>query len=237
MHTSYGLADARLKVFFRDDGLSDLIGFAYQTWEAERAVDDLVAHLENIQRACPAPSAIVPIILDGENAWEHYPANGFDFLAALYRRLAAHPLLHLTTFAEHLARNAAAVPVTLQSVKAGSWVYGTLSTWVGNAPRNRAWDLLVDAKRVWDARIDQRARSDDERERLAELLGVCEGSDWFWWLSEHQNAAAVARFESLYRHHLMALYRALDAPVPDELTEVLGTGDSHADAASMQRSG
>ena len=68
------------------------------------------------------------------------------------------------------------------------------------------------------------------------MLGVCEGSDWFWWLSEHQNEAAVARFESLYRQHLTALYVALGAPVPDELNQVLGTGDSDASAASMQRS-
>ena len=230
VHTSFALPGARLRCFFRDDGLSDLIGFAYQSWDAERAADDLVAHLENIQRACPAPDAIVPIILDGENAWEHYPENGFEFLRALYQRLASHPRLRLTTFADHLARSRAP-PALLRSVKAGSWVYGTLSTWIGNEPRNRAWDLLVGAKQVWDERRDGAA----EPERLDELLGVCEGSDWFWWLSEHQNAAAVARFESLYRQHLAALYHALDAPLPDELAHVLGTGDSRASAAAMQR--
>jgi len=30
----------------------------------------------------------VSIILDGENAWEHYPENGYYFLSALYQRLA-----------------------------------------------------------------------------------------------------------------------------------------------------
>ena len=74
------------------------------------------------------------------------------------------------------------------------------------------------------------------RVRLEEMLGVCEGSDWFWWLSEHQSASAVARFESLYRQHLTALYRALDVSVPNELAVVLGAGDAHATAASMQRS-
>ena len=238
-HMSYSLADHNLRCFFRDDGLSDLIGFTYQSWEAPRAVDDLISHLENIQRLCPSSSAIVPIILDGENAWEHYPENGFDFLRMLYQRLADHPKLHLTTFAEHLTRNPRA-SATLTSVKAGSWVYGTLSTWIGNDPRNRAWDLLVHAKQAFDACIDASNDASNDghvnRVQLEEMLGVCEGSDWFWWLSEHQSASAVARFESLYRQHLTALYRALDVRVPNELAVVLGAGDAHATAASMQRS-
>jgi len=31
-----------------------------------------------------AGDAVVPVILDGENAWEHYPDNGVDFLSELY---------------------------------------------------------------------------------------------------------------------------------------------------------
>lgn len=231
IHTAYALEDQRLRVFFRDDGLSDLIGFTYQHWDAEAAVEDLVQHLQSIHRLCPTANAIVPIVLDGENAWEHFPNNGHEFLRTLYQRLAAHPEFHLTTFSAHLARNPSA-PMWLRSLKAGSWVHGTLSTWVGNAPRNRAWDLLVRAKHVWDAHIG----TAEEREKLDEMLGICEGSDWFWWLSEQQNATAVARLEALYRDHLKALYRALDVPVPDDLHEVLCIGQAEASAASMQRS-
>ena len=30
------------------------------------------------------------VILDGENAWEHYPYNGYYFLDELYERLVRH---------------------------------------------------------------------------------------------------------------------------------------------------
>ena len=38
----------KTRVFFRDDGLSDLIGFKYSDWHADDAVADFVRHLENI---------------------------------------------------------------------------------------------------------------------------------------------------------------------------------------------
>ena len=40
------------------------------------------------------------IILDGENAWEYYPENGYHFLDALYRELSRHPGFALGTFSE-----------------------------------------------------------------------------------------------------------------------------------------
>ena len=33
---------------------------------------------------------------------------------------------------------------------AGSWVYGSLATWMGDAAKNRAWDLLCEAKAAFD---------------------------------------------------------------------------------------
>ena len=55
--------------------------------------------------ACKArPEHAVLIALDGENAWEHYPFNGYFFLNALYAALAAHPALELTTLSQCVAR-------------------------------------------------------------------------------------------------------------------------------------
>ena len=82
---------------FRDDGLSDLIGFTYSSWHAEDAVANLVGHMENIAAVCPdRDNCLITIILDGENAWEYYPENGYHFLRQLYTRLAEHPQLRLT---------------------------------------------------------------------------------------------------------------------------------------------
>ena len=51
------------------------------------------------------PDAIVSIILDGENAWEYYPENGYHFLSALYEKLGQHKELKLTTYSEYLESN------------------------------------------------------------------------------------------------------------------------------------
>ena len=92
LYRPYSIADTGLTCFFRDDGLSDLIGFTYATWHADDAVADLVHHLEKIAARChDHPDRVVSIIMDGENAWEHYPENAYYFLGALYRRLGEAP--------------------------------------------------------------------------------------------------------------------------------------------------
>lgn len=77
-----------INIFFRDKELSDLIGFTYSGWDAEKkAVDDFIEKkLSDIYDSCDF-SPIVPVILDGENAWEFYPNNAYDFFSLLYQRL------------------------------------------------------------------------------------------------------------------------------------------------------
>jgi len=197
-----------VRCFFRDDTLSDLMGFAYKDWAASDAVDDLVGRLEGIARVCDHPKPVVSIILDGENAWEHYHHNGWEFLQLLYSRLAEHPRMHLTTF-EALLDGESGEGKPLPGIVCGSWVYGTLSTWIGDPDKNRAWDQLIAAKREYDQHAG--AAADPE---TAELLAICEGSDWFWWLGDHHAATTVRRFERLYRSHLRALYGALSVEEP-----------------------
>ncbi len=48
------------------------------------------------------------IALDGENAWEYYPYNGWYFLNAMYTHLAAHPRLKLMTLSEYVDAQRAA---------------------------------------------------------------------------------------------------------------------------------
>ena len=52
-HRVYRVAGQPIDCFFRDDGLSDLIGFEYSGWHAEDAVANLVHHMENIAGSCP----------------------------------------------------------------------------------------------------------------------------------------------------------------------------------------
>src|SRR3989344_5913619 len=172
LHRPYSVADTGMTCFFRDDGLSDLIGFTYATWHADDAVSNLVHHLENIASCCKDhPGHVVSIIMDGENAWEHYPENAYFFLSALYRRLSEHPGIELTTFSDCLKT----VPAkNLRHITAGSWVYGTLSTWIGEPDKNRGWDMLGDAKHTFDAAAGR--LGGEQLERARRQLAVCEGS-------------------------------------------------------------
>ena len=217
----YRIRDSKLACFFRDDGLSDSIGFNYADWHADDAVADFIGHLENIQAACPiADDRVVSIILDGENAWEYYPENGYHFLNGLYRRLSTHPLIELTTFSACLDQ--IPVPRTLPSLLAGSWVYGTFSTWIGDAEKNRGWDMLGDAKRCFDRRIGH--LNDMHRRHAERQLAICEGSDWFWWFGDYNPADVVSDFERLFRMNLAHLYLILGEAPPDYLTEVFTHG-------------
>ncbi len=237
LHRPYRIGDREGPVcFFRDDGLSDLIGFTYASWHADDAVNNLVHHLENIADCCAGdPHRVVAIIMDGENAWETYPENGYHFLTALYARLAEHPRLQLTTFAECLAGGMECR--RLSRLTAGSWVYGTFSTWIGDPDKNRGWDLLCAAKEAFDGvqaqgRLDAAAMARAERQ-----LAVCEGSDWFWWFGDYNPAETVSDFERLYRLHLANLYRFLELPVPDEIGRVISTGGGSPEMGGVMRHG
>ena len=99
----YQFQEQPVRCFFRDDGLSDHIGFKYADWHADDAVANMIHNLQNIATACTNhPEAIVSIILDGENAWEYYPENGFYFLTALYQQLSQHESIELTTYSQYL---------------------------------------------------------------------------------------------------------------------------------------
>jgi alpha-amylase/alpha-mannosidase (GH57 family) len=204
--------------FFRDDELSDRIGFQYSQWGADDAVNDLVARLEAVRRDWKGNAPpVVSIIMDGENAWEHFPYNAWFFLQHLYSRLVAHPHIDLTTFSALLdeKRDAGELP----RLVAGSWVYGDFSVWIGDPQKNRAWELLCSAKTAVD-RVFGSDRSVD-REAILEQLSVCEASDWFWWLGGGNTAEDSVAFDSLFREHLAVLYDMLGETPPDELTAEL----------------
>ena len=236
IHRPFRTQSAPITCFFRDDGLSDAIGFTYADWHSEDALNNLIHHLQNIASACAGePDRIVPIIMDGENAWEYYPENGYHFLTTLYQRLADHPGIELTTFSQCLAQGMEAK--TLKHLVAGSWVYGTFSTWVGDAEKNRAWELLGEAKTVFD-RVMAAGTLSEEQRRLAERqLAICEGSDWFWWFGDYNPADSVRDFDWLYRHQLQALYRQLGETVPESLSQVISTGGGEAESGGVMRRG
>ena len=229
----YRLGGTGMSCFFRDDALSDLIGFTYATWHGDDAAANLVNQLAQLAHDYErAGNHAVLIALDGENAWEHYPFNGYYFLRALYERLANHPRLELTTLSDCLARGIQ--PAPLPRLCAGSWVHGTLATWMGEPAKNRAWDLLCDAKEAYD-RVMQNTADAAQRATAGRQLALCESSDWFWWLGDYNPADAVSQFDQLYRRQLLTLYRRLNLVPPDELALPIAAGHGTPEHGGVMR--
>ena len=229
-----------ISCFFRDDSLSDKIGFEYAKLYASEAVKDFVESLEHIHQSPQFADkpAVVSVILDGENAWEYYPYNGYYFLSELYAALVNHPDIEMTTFSDTLkmqARGQLPASKPLLEINAGSWVYGTFSTWIGEPAKNRAWDLLCDAKKVYNQCYAQL----DAKQQVAceEQLAVCEGSDWFWWFGDYNNADSVQSFDRLYRLNLINLYHLMDKPVPAQLHETISLGGGDSENSGTMRRG
>ena len=212
--------------FFRDDRLSDKIGFEYSKMHSTDAVRDFVRELEHIQASHQKPeNPVVSVILDGENAWEYYPYNGYYFLTELYQALANHPNIEMVTQSEILQTIKTpekslykVFTGNLPEIAAGSWVYGTFSTWIGNKDKNFGWDLLCQAKKTYDKVMLTGKLSAEEKKLCENQLSVCEGSDWFWWLGDYNSASSISSFDQLYRRNLSNLHVLLKQPVPANLS-------------------
>jgi alpha-amylase/alpha-mannosidase (GH57 family) len=205
---------ATMACVFRDHVLSDLIGFTYSGWDAEAAANDFISRLVEAGRRFTAQNgggdALVPIILDGENAWEHFEQGGRPFLKALYRHLSSHPELRTVTLSEACE----GAQDRLTGVFPGSWIDANFYIWIGHADDRRAWSQLADARHALEtaAGVDDHLRAQAREEVL-----IAEGSDWFWWYGDDHSSAHDLEFDDLFRRHLRHAYRLLQRPVPDEL--------------------
>jgi alpha-amylase/alpha-mannosidase (GH57 family) len=230
----YALPGGKLQCYFRDDTLSDRIGFNYSTWHGDDAAQNFAQELSQVARNYNGESGhAVLIALDGENAWEYYPFNGYYFLRALYAALADHPLLELVTLSDCVDRGLQ--PLPLQKVVTGSWVHGTLATWMGDPAKNAAWDLLCEAKLAFDRVMRDNAFDEEQKSAIEHQLALCESSDWFWWFGDYNPADAVSQFDRLYRRQLVNLYRLLGLPTPASLEHPISIGRGTPEAGGVMR--
>jgi alpha-amylase/alpha-mannosidase (GH57 family) len=204
--------DAELAVLFRDHALSDLIGFHYQRSDPEAAATDFLGCLHGIDQATHgAEPALVSVILDGENCWEHYAGGGVAFLRALYRGCTTTPSVKPMTVSEYLERHPP--QDTLPRLFAGSWISHNFAVWIGHEEDNAAWDAL---HRTREHLVKRAAEGRDVR-RAWEELYIAEGSDWFWWFGDDHSSAQDAIFDYLFRKHLQNVYVLLGDEAPASL--------------------
>jgi alpha-amylase/alpha-mannosidase (GH57 family) len=200
---------------FRDHLLSDLVGFTYSSWDAAVAADDFVNRIaatgERYRAQRGGEEATVFVVLDGENAWEHYEGQGRPFLRALYDRLVHHGSLRTVTMAEACADASERLP----AIHPGSWINADFYIWIGHADDRRAWGQLSRARRALE-----HASGVASAEALAaarEELLIAEGSDWCWWYGDDHHSDHDRDFDDLFRRHVRNIYRALGLPIPEDL--------------------
>lgn len=218
---------SEVAIFFRDHFLSDQIGFKYAHWAPGDAAADLIHRLEEIEqklRDHPAPH-IVSIILDGENCWEHYEADGLPFLRALYQGLANHKRLKTTTPSEFLKLYPE--QKRLDRLHSGSWINHDFGIWIGHPEDNASWDLLAQARQEVGARLADGQVTAEARERALKSLMIAEGSDWNWWYGDENSSAFDEEFDALYRQHLVNAYTAVGLEPPARLFIPISSQKEH----------
>ena len=206
-----------MNLIFRDHTLSDLIGFVYSSMPPQDAANHLIHNIR--QSAQPVldagHDAVVPIILDGENAWEYYPQSGREFLRRFYDALMRTPGVEATTVSEAIERHQSVS--RFKSLVPGSWIHANFNVWIGAPEDNRAWDYLYNARNFYAQSAPGATQT--QRQLAFEEILIAEGSDWNWWYGPEHHSANDREFDELYRKHLSNVYQALGARPPDYLAQ------------------
>ncbi len=151
----------RVAMIFRDHRLSDDIGFNFGKMDGVDAANSMMRSLHSIhkQLADDERAYVVPIILDGENAWEWYRHDGKEFFHSWYDQLGRASFLTTVTvedfLAEHPPTDDASAPVGGLVDQARTSPRGSVSprrtrrgtTWRSCAPTSTAFAARGDVRR------------------------------------------------------------------------------------------
>jgi len=218
----YENGGANISLIFRDHAISDLIGFVYSGMPPQEAADHLMRNIresaEPVLRS--GADAVVPIILDGENAWEYYPESGREFLRRIYDALQSSPDIEAVTVSEAIERHKNVN--VLKSLVPGSWINANFNVWIGAPEDNRSWDYLYHARNFY-SQASANCSAQQQKTAFEELL-IAEGSDWNWWYGPEHHSANDREFDELYRKHLSNVYQMLGATPPDYLAQPIMQG-------------
>ena len=206
---------ATIQALFRERPLSDFIGFDAASNEPARAVSHLIDHLNNISRVASSESAVTPLILDGENAWEAFPDGGEKFLTTFYHALTSTPGLKTRRIGDYFDAHPAKAQIS--HLHSGSWIRSDFDIWIGDPEENKAWEWLKETRRFL---VERAGRSDLSPERIQQAwweIYAAEGSDWFWWYGPDFTIDSDFLFDELFRLHLQNVYRILGVEPPAHL--------------------
>ena len=208
----YEKGGTRMNMLFRDHTLSDLIGFVYSGMPAAEAAAHFIRSIKEAAEPVlrQGRDAVVPIILDGENAWEYYPESGREFLRRVSDGLQNDKEVEAVTVSEAIERHRD-IP-QLGSLVSGSWINANFDVWIGAPEDNKAWDYLA-AARSFYAQAAPLAPPEKRQLAFEEIL-IAEGSDWNWWYGPEHHSANDRDFDELYRKHVSNVYTTLGAEPP-----------------------
>jgi len=204
---------------FRDVALSDKVGFTYSGMDGVMAAQDFINRIHDIRQQLAVSGAdgphLVSVILDGENAWEHYDNDGKLFLHTLYQELSNDPLIETVTPSQFL--EIAPEQPKIDDLFAGSWINHDFSTWIGEEEENLAWQYLAETRAFLERYISGNRQDQVSEDTLQEALTqmyIAEGSDWFWWYGADQNSNNDSAFDLQFRETLKQVYVTLGEEAP-----------------------
>jgi alpha-amylase/alpha-mannosidase (GH57 family) len=208
-----------LGMLFRDRSLSDLVGFTYSRVPARDAVADLLGHVGSIGEAWELArldgEPTVGVFLDGENAWEHYPESGRDFLDGLWGALERDARFETVPMSEATARPTGRIG----RIHSGSWIESSFRIWIGHAEDRQAWTALGRAHDAVRAAEREGRLAGARLEEARRHLHAAEASDWYWWYGEDFSTELAAEFDALFRGHVLRAAQLAGAPPPPEALE------------------
>ncbi len=207
---------AAVSAIFREKPLSDFIGFMAAKNRPEDATGHLLYHMRNISKALPKNKGVIPLILDGENAWETFADGGQAFLRSLYAGVLAEPTLRSVTIERYLEIEPPAKAV--RALHTGSWISSNFDIWIGEDEENRAWNILSDTREFLQRQIDGGLLPVETVNAALLEIYAAEGSDWFWWYGPDFSTENDALFDDLFRQHLKNVY-TLTGELPPALLE------------------
>ncbi|MFW5782210.1 MAG: glucodextranase DOMON-like domain-containing protein, partial [Candidatus Muiribacteriaceae bacterium] len=211
----YGSDRKSIDMIFRDKVLSDRIGFDYSHISPQAAVADLKDYLDTLSERLPEDQDwLVSIILDGENAWENYDNDAKAFFKELYDFLErdSYQTVLISDFLERTENFG-----KIGHLWSGSWISSDFTTWIGEKEENTAWNMLGDARKMFEK--NSRQLTEAEYAKAHELMLKAEGSDWFWWYGKDQESSNDMFFDRMFRNTLEDIYLTCGETIPQNIKE------------------